>query len=301
MNNREPSLILPQIPTVPRLSFSKMSTYGECSLKYYFQYIEKLKLRKPSTATDFGSVIHKGLEVFHGQITKKTVPGLEVLLKTFSDEWENKVMFSEADITPEDSTKYAEMGKELLTIYYNDRVGTEWFVPPVSVEKGYTVPLVDFATGELISVPVLDPKTGIFNMIDIDLYAIIDMLLIYKNKLLVIDHKTSGRKYSDYKIQTSLQLTIYQYVIEYLIRNELIDVPKDIEINVCFNVFHKVKKPYVIAHMATRTPDDIRRALTVAKKMVEGVIKGVFVPNDGNMWCESCDYKEPCMNWGKHV
>lgn len=286
-----------EIPQIPTLSFSKLNTYGECSLKYFFHYIQRLKLSKPSVATDFGSVIHKSAETFHGQITKKSVPGLELLLDTFKDEWENKVMFSEADITQEDSSKYSEMGKELLTIYYNEHKGTEWFSPPVSVEMGYTVPLVDFDTGELISVPVLNPKTGVFNMIDLELYAIIDMLLIYKNKLLVIDHKTSGKKYSDHKIQSSMQLTIYQYVVEYLIKNELIDVPKDIEINVCFNVFHKVKKPYIIAYTATRTQADIRRALFVAKKMVEGITKGVFVPNNANTWCPYCDYKEVCAEW----
>ena len=282
------------------LSYSRISTYSDCSLKYYFSYIKKLP-RTSSAALEFGSALHESLDKFHSNIKGDNVPEVDFLITAFEEAWEDKSMFSEANITPDEVTDNRNMGITLLKNYYSMNKGTEWFTEPVATEMAYKVPVLDPYTHKQLIYEGVDKTTGELTEVPVEFYVIIDLIHIFNGSLMITDHKTSSRKYSDHKITTDLQLTIYQYAIEYLLNEGLIQIDRDYEdIKVCFNVFHKVKAAYVKPYITTRTEEDIRRALIVAKHALQGINNEVFVPNFGSMWCGNCEYKEACQAWGKY-
>ena len=281
------------------LSYSRISTYSDCSLKYYFGYIKKLP-RGSGTALEFGSAIHEALDKFHSEIKGKVNPGKNFLINAFEASWEDKVMFSPAEITEAEVKTNIALGITLLNNYYNMNNGTEWFHQPIATEIAYKVPVIDPYTKKQLTVGNINTDTGEVVETPMEFYVIIDLMQIYNGDLLIIDHKTSSRKYSDHKINTDIQLTIYQYAIEYLLHNNLIKIDKEYkDIKVCFNVFHKVKAAYVKPYITTRNEEDVRRALIIAKHALQGISDEVFVPNFGSMWCGNCDYKDACQTWGK--
>ncbi len=67
-------------------SYSKMSLYNECPLKYKFKYVEKLP-EKPKYFFAFGQAIHESLEYFHSYSPH---PSKESLIEKFKLIWSEK-------------------------------------------------------------------------------------------------------------------------------------------------------------------------------------------------------------------
>ena len=92
-----------------RLSFSKIWTYLECPLKFYFQYIKKLPT-KPKPYFSFGKSIHLALSEFH---KLPPYPPLESLIESLIKNW-----ISEGYSSKEEELRELERAKEILRRYY---------------------------------------------------------------------------------------------------------------------------------------------------------------------------------------
>ncbi len=95
-------------------SYSKMSLYAECPLKYKFKYEDKLP-EKPKYFFAFGQVMHEMLEFFH-----KTVPPppLPDLINGFSDLWNRKSWQEKGYPDAEKHENDFLKGKSILEKYY---------------------------------------------------------------------------------------------------------------------------------------------------------------------------------------
>jgi len=272
----------------PYLSHSRLSTYADCSLRYYFNYEEKVPVIKTSLAREYGDAVHVGLEKFHKELkNEKGTPEIDFLVDAFDQSWENKVMFSEIEISKTEFDSYRQMGITSLAQYYKENKGTEWFKPPIGVEYSFEIPIIDFSTGEII--------TEEFN-----LFGLIDLILQYENTLYLIDHKTSRFKYSDYTISNSMQLTLYYYALVYLIMTDQIKNPDNLKLGVGFNLFQKTKSPKLFKYLTTRDDGDLARLIETIKRVIDGMQKKIYIPNFGSQRCEYCDFREPCTMWGKY-
>src|SRR5262245_28629712 len=77
-------------PTIRRdhLSFSALSLYASCPLRYYFRYLADLPEDVVSASLVFGGSIHRSLQVhFERLLAGGSAPSLDVLLEAFWDEW----------------------------------------------------------------------------------------------------------------------------------------------------------------------------------------------------------------------
>ncbi|RJQ31143.1 MAG: PD-(D/E)XK nuclease family protein [Actinobacteria bacterium] len=165
-----------------RLSYSAVSTYQTCPLKYKFQYIDKLPT-KPSAALSFGSSLHSALEFMY-KVKVPTPPSLEDVLQAYRDKWKGEGYTDKAE-----EKSYFEHGKQVLTNYYN--TNTKNFVLPVNTEHMFNIDIkgVNF--------------TGVIDRLD----------KIDENSYEVIDYKSNRKLPPLAEVEKNLQLTLYHLAV----------------------------------------------------------------------------------------
>jgi predicted amino acid-binding ACT domain protein/CRISPR/Cas system-associated exonuclease Cas4 (RecB family) len=145
----------------------------------------------------------------------------------------------------------------------------------VSVEQPFSVPLIDPDTGEVL---------------ERDLVGTWDLLERDAEGFVVVDLKTSGRKYSDLQVEASLQLSIYTYAVG------LSPLADGRSVRLRFDVLTKTKEPELHRHWTTRDRRANVRLFRVAAEVLQAIEAGVFYPNVG--WgCKDCVYRSQCWAW----
>ncbi len=120
----------PAGPAPLAFSFSKLSMYEECPLKYKFRYIDRLP-EKPKPYFAFGNSVHAALEFFHDP-SHKEAPPLEKFLSAFREEWEEKDWRDKGYADPSRSDADYQAGLKMLTGYYRKHHAA--FAPSFLVE-----------------------------------------------------------------------------------------------------------------------------------------------------------------------
>jgi putative RecB family exonuclease len=110
------------------------------------------------------------------------------------------------------------------------------------------------------------------------------------NVLTVVDHKTSGKSYSNQDVDKNFQLTVYNLAAKLNGFNAR-------EILLRFDVLIKTKTPKFEQFYSTRSESEERKAIKKILAVYEGIQKGVFIPNDSSWKCNGCAFKNACENW----
>ena len=184
------------------ISYSKLSTFSQCPLKYRFQYIDKLPT-KPAPALFFGSTIHACLEWLHhpGDNADGATRTLADLLDYLDTHWSPPAEFDAGALEQAGCTR--ERAEALLTEYYLKHVGhdaasgrTNEPERAHAVEKKFKI---DF-DGDVVN--------GIIDRID----RIVDDngAVSYE----IIDYKTNKKAPNRLYDEQLVQLAIYQWAAE---------------------------------------------------------------------------------------
>jgi putative RecB family exonuclease len=97
-------------------SYSKMSLYEECPLKYKFKYLDKIK-EEPKFYFAFGSAIHSALEFMYA-VKAPPFPTIEEVHAAFCRDWNSKSYLEKGYRTQDRSDADYEKGLKMLTAYY---------------------------------------------------------------------------------------------------------------------------------------------------------------------------------------
>ena len=109
-------------------------------------------------------------------------------------------------------------------------------------------------------------------------------------RLVVVDLKTSARKYSDLQVESSLQLSVYSYATQ---MNGLAD---EQDLRLRFDVLTKTKQPELCRYWTTRDRAANVRLFRLAAEVLQAIEAGVFHPNPG--WqCKDCQFRSQCWAW----
>ncbi len=255
-------------------SYSALSTYLlRCSLQYRFRYIDKLEPERSSSAMAFGSSIHRALEMAYTEWKPDEPPPLALAQETLEADLairlQDPIMEFKNGETPE---SLIEKGRALLAAWAEQAVYEEVL-----------------ATEEEFRIPVEHPVTG--EGLGVDLTGVVDLLVRVPGQEapLVVDFKTSARKFSDGHLFTDLQARVYVYAMRRLHGGDVVPMRWDVLV--------KTKKPSVQKIEFVKGPEEDLRVFELVRAAERGVAAGVFHPNDGSMWCNGCPYSKACALW----
>jgi putative RecB family exonuclease len=254
----------------PHLSASSIGTYVDCSLQYYFSYVQRLPMEFVSDALEFGSAIHLTLADFY----RAKMVGDRMLLKdvheSYKQHWTNRVK-DRSDIAyanQKDFQSYLIEGADLLTAWFNKLPDDSFEV--IGVEEAFSFNLPG------ISAPII----GAIDLLESD----------ESGALIITDFKTSARSYSVDEVDRNQQLTLYQMAMK---RNGHVGH----EILLKFDTLIKTKNPKCESYWTTRSETDEIRMERKIRQVWSGISKCVFVPNDTSWKCPRCHHRNVCDEW----
>jgi putative RecB family exonuclease len=251
----------------PHLSASSIGDYIDCGLLYKLSRIDKIRPEFESDAMELGSAIHMTLaEFYEAKMTGEKLP-LKEIQDSFEGFWRElaednpKIQYAEG----KDFETLLREGKELLIPWYNKLSENEFKV--IGVEEPFILTLRELA------VPII----GYIDLIEED----------EAGTIIITDHKASGRSYSNDETDKNLQLTLYQIAVK---ANGFMGR----EILLKFDCLIKTKTPKFDQFWTSRTEKEEKRAIKKIKEVWRGIVKEVFIPNDGHWKCKNCGFKEHC-------
>jgi putative RecB family exonuclease len=251
---------------IEHLSASQINLYTQCSLKYKFQYIDRVPKPFKSSGLAFGSVLHSTLDFFHKEKIRGRNVTLDKVLKIFEVDWfTQKVETQMRYKNGETETELLLQGKQMVTKHFHSYDGR-----PVASEIPFSLPFIDPVTGEILG-PTLN---GIIDLIEPD--------------HVVVEFKTTAKTMDEQSAEDSVQLTCYAYAYRMLFRKE----PKMLKI---LN-FVKAKNPKIVPLETKRDTRDFKRLFHLAQEILRGIYSGVFIPESSFM-CKDCEYEDLCKAW----
>jgi CRISPR/Cas system-associated exonuclease Cas4 (RecB family) len=259
------------LPTVRRnhISYSSLSTFAACPLRYYFRYVLGLPEKTAMASLVLGAGIHKGLQHhFEQLLAGKPPPRLGTLLDIFWDSWHGH---SHQDISfgkGEDLNSTGRLAERLFRAFQESSF---------SRPEGRIIAVEEELRGEII--PGLP-----------DLLARVDLMVDAGEALEVIDFKTARSAWtSDHAADAADQLVLYGELAK--------DLSDGKPLRLQFAVLTKTKTPQLVLHTVARDAQRVARTKQVVRRVWSAIQEEIFYPAPSPLNCCNCPYREPCRAW----
>ena len=194
----------------------------------------------------------------------------------FADLWrrqldeDGETKFDEGD----DAETCGALGRDMIACYARAIDDDERVL---HVNHAFCVPLVD-AQGNTLPKPLVGESDSVVEKI---------------GGIVLVDWKTSGRRWPKDKADKDLQPTAYLYAA-------LLDE----QFGKCpifrFDVVVKNKTPVYEQHATFRTKDQFDRLAELVKLADRMVEHEVFVPNETGFYCGGCGFQTACKAWHRN-
>ena len=247
-------------------SYSKMSMYSECPLKYKFRYIDKLP-EKPKYYFAFGHSVHSALEFLYN-VKSPPFPPLEEILESFERDWRGSSWEEKGYPGRQQAERdYAE-GRRMLAAYHKKHYA------------GMAVPLM------------VEYKTNV-KIDGLSVMSVVDRIdYLGDGRISIVDYKTG----KDVKRDPG-QLHMYQKICELdPVLKEMIAAQygyKDADVLVENLIFYHV--PSLKENIFGRSPqDELEVFWNKALSVADNIKSGRFEPAPGERQCKFCDYHRYC-------
>jgi len=249
-------------------SYSKVTCFEQCPLKFKFQYIDKIKTEIEQTIEAFlGGIVHEVLEKLYTDLKFQKVMKLNEILDFYNDLWQKN--WNDAIVIVKkgyDKENYRKMGEKFLTNYYNH------YKP---FDKGKVLGL---ETTEFID---LDDKYKF--------HVRIDRLNEAENGAYEIhDYKTGGYLPEQAKFDEDRQLALYSLWV--------------------LKKFGDVKRVKLIWHylafdkeiVSERTQDQLMKLRRETIKAINKIESAKDFPSVITKLCDWCEFRPICPHF-KHL
>ncbi len=258
-------------PGVDFISWSQLSTFRQCPLKYQFRYLDRLEPEFVSSSLLVGSSVHRAIEFHHRRQLESDEPAsLDELLSEFWDEWRCR-----AEESPEirfgkneDVGSIDDLAKRMLSTFM--------------ASDHAEAPGVVIGIEETLRDTVIDGRP--------EFLGIVDLVFEADDVLTVRDYKTSRSKWNQGTAESSAdQLFLYAEMARNLL--------PDKQIQVEFAVITKTKSPTVELFQIDVDPKRMDRTKRVAGRTLDAIAAGIFYPNQSAVNCSGCPFRSSCSSW----
>ena len=258
----------PEPRAFDHLSFSSISTFQSCPLKWYFKYVLGLPTPTVSSSLVFGSALHASVQYHFEQLLVGRQSDFEGLLSVYQDYWEGaaeqRVQFGKG----ETRESLGILAGRLLWAFLKS----------------------DFAQPKGVILGVEEEFRGIVVPGCPELLARVDLLIDTGTELVVTDFKTSRSSWSEEKVDDgSPQLLLYSELVKPLADGR--------PVKLSFAVLTKTKVPSLTVHEVALDPQQVDRTKRVVERVWQSIQAGHFYPNPTPMNCSTCSYRDPCQRW----
>lgn len=252
----------------PSLSFSSISTFQTCPLKWYFRYVVGLDEETRSANLVFGSAIHAALQRhFEVLLIDGTPPSLDELVKAFRSSWSAEsegVVYGKGDT----AGSLADLATKMLRVF-----GRSDLARP----EGRIVAIEEELIGEMS--PGCPP-----------LLARLDLAVETDDAMTITDFKTSRTRWSQEQAEdSSTQLLVYRELAEPLADGK--------PIRLQFGVLSKTKEPSVETFGVADNPRQVDRIRRIIERVWDAIQAEHYYPIPSPMQCPTCSYRNACRSW----
>lgn len=221
------------------ISWSALSTFRTCPLKYKFRYIDGLPEESVSSALVFGTGIHTAIEQhFQALFAGDEQPDVEKLMFAYRSAW----LPHEPDAISFGSKETRESLDDLAS-----RMITAFLASPMANVQGRVLGVEEEIRGTLVDgVP--------------DLYGRVDLLTEDADMLTITDIKTSRSRWSPEQVEDSgEQLLLYSKLAS--------EIAPGKKITTRFLVLTKTKDPVIEEHIREIAPTRVRRTIAGVERV----------------------------------
>ncbi len=258
------------VPDTLHFSVTQMKTWLMCPAKFSYRYITGAEPEFVPMPLAFGSAFHLALAHHYQWLMRGEPTPAEEVKQRFVD----AMMLAKNGPVPlqedDDGTGFdvaLAKGLSMLDVTLGHPSATPAKV--LGVEVPFTVDLYNASTGEL-----LDEK----------LKGVIDLIVEEDGHRVLVEHKTSAKKYSLDQLVYDTQLSGYAFAAEQL---------KWGEVGLRFSVTTKTKVPAMQVEDVRRDDGDMSDFLKTALGVLTAIDAGVSFPVRG--WaCKGCPYRARC-------
>jgi putative RecB family exonuclease len=245
------------------LSYSQINTYLTCSLRYKFQYIEKIPPAFTAASLAFGSAIHEAVAAFYQTRLEGDELRPDQMLDVYMNSWRGteQVKFFNGD--NEDSL--VEKATQLIQTFHD---AVDPGVQILGVEEFFELPLGG-----------LPPLQGYIDLIEQSV----------DGTATIVDLKTAAKKPAAASVQTNLQLTAYS------LGGEALGFDAD-SLSLRLDVLVKSKTPEMIRLETRRTEEERHRFIRLVYGVWNGIEREVFFPRQ-DWHCSQCAWSTECKEW----
>ena len=254
------------------LSYSQVSLFQACTLKWYYTYVAKVEPESISSALLLGSSVHSSIQHhLQLQLAAEKQPTVDELMNVFGINWKEQAGIIPVDYCKDESLETQhELARRMLEAF---------LASPYSQSKGQTL-----AIEESLRVS-LHPDIP-------DLVARVDHIEGVNHELVVTDFKTTRSMWNrDTAEDHSEQLHLYAEAVRTIAEDF------NFPVKLRFIVITKAKAPRVEAMEIKADPKRVERSTLVIQKVFEAMQTGVVYPSPNVMNCSSCPFKIRCSKW----
>lgn len=259
------------VAKIPRrhMSYSSLSTFQVCPLRYFFRYLEGLPEPAVSSSLALGAAMHSSLQVHYEELLAgNPAPELDILLDVFWGAWKlhegKKILFKNG----EDINTIGRLAERMLRAFQQSSIAHP---------TGRILAVEEELRGDLI--PGLP-----------ELLARVDLVVETEHAVEVIDFKTARSPWgADQVANAAGQLLLYGELVR-----ELSDGNP---LRLAFAVLTKAKLPLVTVHPVPADPMQITRTRRIVERVHQAIEAGNFYPAPSPLNCPTCPYRQPCREW----
>ena len=250
------------------VSVSQIKTWLRCPRQYELRYVRGAEPEVMPTALAFGSAFHGALAAHYMGKNEGRRGGDEEMLEGFRATWAEKTSTGvPLEKVEDESTDPVDLAVRMIGAFQAHAANED--VEVVAVEEPFSALLHNPDTGEVLE----EQLTGF-----------IDLVILEDGHPVIVEHKTSAKKYGADQLRYDVQLTGYQHAMH---QRGWADV------GLRFQVVTKTKSPVVQVEDVLRDEMDEVDFLHTVVGVLRAIDAGVFFPVRG--WqCRGCQFRRQC-------
>lgn len=255
----------------PHWSYSALSQYLACPLRFYFQRVLGLPQHTVGSSLVLGSAVHAALAAYHRSVQQDEPTDTDKLQRVFTAAWHRRE--NETRILYRDGENRADLlaqGIALVDVYLEE--------PPPQTIVGIEQEII---------APIRNSRV---EYLETPLVAVVDVITEDNEEWTVHEYKTSARAFSAAEAETSLQPTCYVNAASAAFGHAA---------TVAYTILIKTKTPRVQRLSTVRSDDDLGRLGDLIENVERAVQTGIFYPVENPLNCSTCPYRSPCRHWGR--